>query len=136
MPAGRARTRSAIPEIGIASVIRFAIALCLAACCACTTPPTPDTTVIVGATLLNPSEPPMPHSVVIVKDDRVAAVGSQQMTPIPPGSSKVEAYGKYVRSADQNAAVQVGAPANLVIVSGDQQSAQVERRMTLGRWVQ
>lgn len=110
MPAGRARTRSAIPEIGIASVIRFAIALCLAACCACTTPPTPDTTVIVGATLLNPSEPPMPHSVVIVKDDRVAAVGSQQMTPIPPGSSKVEAYGKYVRSADQNAAVQVGRP--------------------------
>ena len=117
-------------------MIRFAIALCLAACCACTTPPTPDTTVIVGATLLNPSGPPLPHSVVIVKDDRVAAVGSQQMTPIPPGSSKVEAYGKYVRSADQNASVQVGAPANLVIVSGDQQSAPVERRMTAGRWVQ
>jgi hypothetical protein len=117
-------------------VIRFAIALCLALCCACTTPPTPDTKVIVGATLLNPSEPPLPHSVVIIKDDRVAAVGSQQMTPIPPGSSKVEAYGKYVRSSDQGAAVQAGSAANLVIVGGEEPSAQVERRMAGGRWVQ
>jgi hypothetical protein len=117
-------------------VIRFAIALCLAVCSACTTPPTPDTKVIVGATLLNPSEPPLPHSVVIVKDDRVAAVGSQQMTPIPPGSSKVEAYGKYVRPANHGVALQAGSPANLVIVDGDQQSAPVERRMTAGQWVQ
>ena len=79
-------------------MIRFLIVLCLAACCACTTPPAPDTTVIVGATLLYRSEPSLDHSVVVVKDGRIAAVGSQQMIPIPPGSTKIEAYGKYLDS--------------------------------------
>ncbi len=117
-------------------MIRFSLALILTLCCACSTPPTPDTKVIVGATLLNPSEPPIPHAIVIVKEDRVVAVGTQQMTPIPPGSSKIEAYGKFVRPSDAAGAVRSGSPANLIIVASDQSSAPVERRMTAGRWVE
>src|SRR4051794_6422223 len=114
MPAGRAHTRFAIPELGILSVIRFLNALCLAVCCACTTPPTPDTTVIVGATLMYRSEPSLEHSVVVVKDGRIAAVGPQQMTPIPPGSTKIEAYGKFLAPAENGEGLRVGTEANLV----------------------
>ena len=119
MPAGRARTGFAIPEIGILFVIRFLIALCLAACCACTTPPTPDTKVIVGATLMYRSEPSLEHSVVVIKDGHIAAVGSQQMTPIPPGSTKIEAYGKFLAAAENGEGLRIGSEANLVLFSAD-----------------
>ena len=41
------------------------------------------------------------------------------MTPIPPGSSKIEAYGKFVRPSDAAGAVRSGSPANLIIVASD-----------------
>lgn len=119
-------------------MIRSFIALCLAACCACSSPPTPDTTVIVGATLLYRSEPSLEHSVVVVKDGRIAAVGSQQMTPIPSGSTKIEAYGKYLAPAANGEALRVGSEADLVLFSADpnrDRSAKIERRMTAGRWI-
>ena len=58
------------------------------------------------------------------------------MTPIPPGSSKVEAYGKYV-IPESGGELKVGGKANLMISSSDPRiDNQVERRMTNGRWVQ
>jgi hypothetical protein len=117
-------------------VIRIVIAICMAACCACSNPPSPDTKVIIGATLLNGSQPPLRNAVVIVKEDVVDAIGTQQMTPIPPGSAKVEAYGKYL-VPQEGAELRVGGKANLVISSSDPRiNTTVERRMTNGRWVQ
>jgi hypothetical protein len=108
----------------------------MAVLCACTDPSSSDTKVIIGATLLNGSQPPLPNAVVIVKDDIVAAIGTQQMTPIPPGSSKVEAYGKFVMP-EQGAELKVGGAANLLISSSDPRTnTSVERRMTNGRWVE
>jgi hypothetical protein len=117
-------------------VIRLVIVICMAVLCACTDPSSPNTKVIVGATLLNGSQPPLQNSIVIVKDDVVSAIGTQQMTPIPPGSSKVEAYGKFVMP-ERGAELKVGGKANLLISSSDPRtSPTVERRMTNGRWVQ
>ena len=117
-------------------MIRIALAICLVALCACTDLPSSDTKVIIGATLLNGSQPPLANSVVIVKDDVVAAIGSQQMTPIPPGSSKVEAYGKFVMP-EPGGELRIGGKANLVISASDPRTkSDVERRMANGRWVQ
>jgi hypothetical protein len=117
-------------------VIRLVIAICMAVWCACTDPSSPNTKVIVGATLLNGSQPPLQNSVVIVKDEVISAIGTQQMTPIPPGSSKVEAYGKFV-SPEEGAELKVGGKANLLISSGNPRTnTTIERRMTNGRWVQ
>lgn len=70
-----------------------------------------------------------------MKDGRIAVVGTQQMTPIPPGSSKTEAYGKFVMHSDGD--LKVGSEANLVILAGDPKtSPKVERRMTGGRWIE
>jgi imidazolonepropionase-like amidohydrolase len=120
-------------------VIRFLIALCLVVLCGCTEPPTPDTKVIIGATLVRPSQPPMPNAVIVVKDDKIAAIGSQQMTPIPPASTKMEAYGKYVIPADGVGEMLPGTTADLVILSEDpvtNPNAKVERRMRGGRWIE
>jgi imidazolonepropionase-like amidohydrolase len=108
----------------------------MAALCACTDPSSSDTKVIVGATLLNGSQPPLQNAIVIVKDDVVSAIGTQQMTPIPPGSSKVEAYGKFVLP-EQGGELKVGGKANLLISSSDPRTGtNIERRMANGRWVQ
>ena len=117
-------------------MIRIVLAICTFVLWGCTNPPSSDTKVIIGATLLNGSQPPLPNAVVIVKDEVVDAIGTQQMTPIPPGSTKVEAYGKYVIPRE-GAELKVGDKANLVISSSDPRiSTTVERRMTNGRWVQ
>jgi len=110
--------------------------ICMAGLYACSNPPTPDTKVIVGATLIRESQAPLSHAVIVVKDDRIAAIGSQQMTPVPPGSSKVDAYGKFVAAAEQGNEMLVGSKANLVILSEHPaQHPTVERRMKEGRWI-
>ena len=121
-------------------MIRYFLAICLSLITGCSEPPSADTKVIIGATLIGGAGSPIPNSVIVVKDDVVSAVGTQQMTPIPPGSSKIEAYGKYVRHTEPNAPIQVGSKANLVLLSGDPGSGPVdslvERRMTDGRWTE
>jgi hypothetical protein len=57
------------------------------------------------------------------------------MTPIPPGSTKTEAYGKFLMHSQ--GALQAGAKANLVILDGGPATnPKIERRMTDGRWVE
>lgn len=102
---------------------------------ACSDPPPSDTKVIIGATLIRPPQSPTPYGIVIVKNDRIAAVGTQQMTPVPPGSAKTEAYGKYVAQSDGK--LEVGSKADLVILAGDPATnPKIERRMTNGQWVE
>jgi imidazolonepropionase-like amidohydrolase len=116
-------------------VNRFVLFLGLLALIACGDPPASDTKVIIGATLIRSPQPPIPYGIVIVKNDTIASVGTQQMTPVPPGSVNTEAYGKYLMHADGT--LQAGAKANLVILSGDPAAnPKIERRMTEGRWVE
>jgi imidazolonepropionase-like amidohydrolase len=116
-------------------VIRFLLFIAVLVLSACGDLPSSDTKVILGATLVHPTKPPTPYGVVVVKDGVITAVGAQQMIPIPPGSSKTEAYGKYVMHA--NGDLQIGAKADLVILAGDPKTnPKVERRMTGGRWVE
>ncbi len=50
---------------------------------------------IVGATLVDAKgKPPVPDSVVIVRDGRIAAAGSRSQVPIPNGMATVNAKGK------------------------------------------
>lgn len=116
-------------------MIRIASLVFLLTLCSCTEPPTPDTKVILGATLVQKTKPPIDHSVVIVKGDKIAAVGTQQMVPIPPTSAKVEAYGKFLTATED---IEPGKQADLIVFSSDPRKGapSVERRMVAGRWVQ
>lgn len=102
-------------------------------CAGCAEPPLPHTTVIVGATLLDGSNPPLANAVVVVRDGRIAAFGPQQTTPIPAGSDKVDAAGKYVAAADRATALAAGSRADLLLLAAD--SRTVERRMSGGKWI-
>ena len=99
----------------------------------CGEPPLPPTTVIVGATLLNGTTSPLPNSVVVVRDGRIAAYGPQQTTPIPAGSEKVDATGKYVAAAEPGSEIANGRPADMIVLGAD--SKTVERRMSGGKWI-
>lgn len=115
---------------------RLVFALSLLFLSACTEPPVSDTKAIIGATLVNASRSPLPYSIVVIKDDRIVAVGPQQVVPVPAGSAKIEAYGKFLK-LDSGEDIEVGAKANLVLLAGPPESnPKVERRMTDGRWVE
>ena len=116
-------------------MIRIAFFIGVLALAACGDLPSSNVKVIVGATLVHSSKAPTPYGVVVVKDDRIAAVGTQQMTPVPPGSVKTEAYGKYVMHSHGD--LQAGSKADLVILAGDPRTnPKVERRMTGGQWTE
>jgi hypothetical protein len=74
----------------------------------------------------------MEHSVIVVREGRIAAMGPQQSTPIPAGSEKVNGIGKYIISANRGVRIELGAPADLLLMSAD---ARIERRMIAGKWV-
>jgi len=116
-------------------VIRTAFFLAVLLLASCGDLPTSNVKVIVGATLVHSSQAATPYGVVVVKDDRIAAVGTQQMTPVPPGSQKTEAYGKFVMHSGGD--LQVGSKADLMVLAGDPKTnPRIERRMTAGKWVE
>jgi imidazolonepropionase-like amidohydrolase len=107
---------------------------------ACTEPALPETMVIVGATLIDGVNPPLSHSVVVVRDGRIAAVGPQQSTPIPAGSEKVDGYGKYITAANRGAKIEPGMAADLLLLASNplespENYERIERRMVSGKWV-
>lgn len=105
----------------------------------CGQPSATETEVIVGATLINPGKPPLEHSVIVVRDRAIFAVGPQQTTPIPPGSRKTEAYGKWITSPGTTA-LTPGSPADLLILKTDPRAVpgkreNAMREMKNGRWL-
>ena len=143
-PAGFAAAGSARIEIGnvvvTQSCLIAAAGMLALIALSCTEPPLPETKVIVGATLIDGINPPLSHSVVVVRDGKVSAVGPQQSVPIPAGSEKVEGYGKYITAANRGAKIEPGAPADLVLLAANPLENpgnydRIERRMVSGKWV-
>jgi hypothetical protein len=99
---------------------------------ACAEPPLADTKVIVGATLVDAANTPLAHSVIVIREGKISAVGPQQSTPIPAGSEKVNGTGKYIVAANRGARIEPGAPADLLLMSAND---KIERRMVAGKWV-
>jgi len=98
---------------------------------ACAEPALRETKVIVGATLKD-MNPPLSHSVVVIRDGKVSAIGPQQTTPIPKASQIIDATGKYLVSANRGAPLRVGDSANLLLLSANE---TIERRMVSGKWI-
>ncbi|MEZ5288358.1 MAG: amidohydrolase family protein [Vicinamibacterales bacterium] len=58
---------------------------------------TPAVTVIRGATLIDGSgRDPVPDTVIVIKGDRIAAIGPRASTTVPAGATVIEAAGRYV----------------------------------------
>lgn len=76
--------------------MRYVIALSLVLG-GCAPPVEPGKTkVILGATLLEAGAAPVSPSAIVVSDTQVLRAGTQAETPIPAGSEKVAAWGKFV----------------------------------------
>jgi len=120
-------------------LLRFAAALALLLA-ACVEPPVVETKVIVGGTLIDGVNAPLPHSVIVIREGRIAAAGPQQSTPIPAGSEKTDGSGKYVAAANRGMRIEPGAPADLLLLSANplerpENYEKIERRMIAGKWL-
>ena len=106
---------------------------CLLAACTlgCTSGDLP-VKVIVGATLI---DPPIPFSVIVIKDGKITDIGPQQTVPVPTASEKTNGTGKYVIPIESGAKLQVGAAADLLLVTDPRNSATAERTMRGGQWI-
>ncbi len=101
----------------------------------CTTGCTPSNLpvkVIVGASLV---DPPTPFSVIVIKDGKITDIGPQQTVPVPTESEKINGTGKYVIPIESGAKLQVGAAANLLLVTDPKNSSTAERTMRGGQWI-
>ena len=109
------------------------LAACLLAACtiACTTSDLP-VKVIVGATVL---DPPIPFSVIVIKDGKIADIGPQQTVPVPTASEKTNGTGKYIIPVERGAILRVGAPADLLLVADPKNRETAERSMRGGKWI-
>jgi N-acetylglucosamine-6-phosphate deacetylase len=85
--------------------------------------------VIVGARL---TDPPIDHSVVIIKDGVITAIGAQQTVPIPADSTKTNGLGQIVGAPDPSGKLTVGGPADLVLLD---ENHKVVKMMRAGKWI-
>jgi imidazolonepropionase-like amidohydrolase len=124
----------------ICPALRLAALLVLAlSCLSCYRTENP-TKVIVGAAVVNGTSVAIDKSVVVIRDGKIAALGTQQSTPVPVDSEKINGIGKYIVSTRRDATIATGAPADLQILSANplQDPAnykRVERSMVGGNWV-
>ncbi len=86
----------------------------------------------MGATLV---DPPIPFSVIVIKDGKITDIGPQQTVPVPTASEKINGTGKYVIPIESGAKLQVGTAANLLLVTDPKNSATAERTMRGGEWI-
>ncbi len=77
-------------------------------------------------------DPPIAHSVVIIKDGLISAIGPQQTVPIPADSTKTNGLGKIVAAPDPAGKLVAGGPADLVLLDENQ---KVVKTMRGGKWI-
>jgi hypothetical protein len=93
---------------------------------ACSVPTESGVKVIVGARVENPR---MDHSVVVIAEGKIRAVGTQAAVPVPKGSEITSGLGMTVMPLDGSGPLEAGAPANLVL------KGPTKRVMRNGEWV-
>jgi imidazolonepropionase-like amidohydrolase len=67
--------------------------------CATSPPSNEPVTAIVGATVIHPErddDPAVRDSTIVVRGNRIEAVGPSASTPVPPGARVIDAHGKWV----------------------------------------
>jgi hypothetical protein len=90
--------------------------------------------VIVGAQL-DPgrNQPRLEHSVIVIRDGKFQAVGTQASTPVPKGAQITSGMGKLVTPAPNAALIAPGEPADLVLRDAATNSAEMV--MHGGEWL-
>jgi len=73
------------------------LAVLIGACLAIAARAGAEDVAIVGATLIDGNGgPPMPYSIILVQDGRIAAVGAHGEVAIPAGATRIDAKGRWV----------------------------------------
>jgi hypothetical protein len=100
----------------------------------CTRPEDSGVIAVVGAKL-DPGggKPEIEYSVIVVKDGKFQAVGTQAATPVPKGAQITQGLGKLVEPATRGRVIEVGQPATFLL--RDAYTLSVEMQMLDGAWV-
>ncbi len=101
-------------------MLRAILILVVVLLAGCKTAEEPKTTAIIGAVLIDGNGgPPIPDSAVIVSGSTIRAAGPRATVPIPAGSEKVDASGKYLVPGLMDLHVHLGSRAGTQFVASD-----------------
>ncbi len=90
----------------------------------------PSTKAIIGAVLIDGNGgPPIADSVVVVAGTQIRAAGPRAGVPIPAGSEKIDASGKYLAPGLMDLHVHLGSRAGPGFVAADYTREQVEKNL-------
>ncbi len=98
--------------------------------CACTQPDGASVQVLIGGALDDGRGGVFDHSIVVVENGAVIAVGHQSSVPVPRGSAKVDTSAERIRPL-AGGTIETGRDANLELVDA---SGKVTRTMLKGKW--
>jgi hypothetical protein len=73
------------------------------------------------------------YAVVVIASGKIRAIGAQADVPVPKGAQAISAKGLVIRPLAQDARLESGAQADLVLVNP--QTGQAEKTMRDGEWV-
>jgi hypothetical protein len=105
--------------------------LCALTLCACTPAGESGVKVIAGARLEpGGGRPAIEYSVIVIAQGKFRAVGTQSATPVPKGSEITRGLGMTARPLSEDAPIEAGRAANLILEGGGQR-----REMRDGQWV-
>lgn len=102
---------------------------------ACTEPDGASGQIAIVGARLEPSldAEPIPFSVVVIADGKIAAAGPQASTPVPKGAETIQGAGRVIQPSPYTATIAPGNPANLLIRNAE--TLAPEAVMRDGQWV-
>ena len=96
------------------------------------TPATGNVKAFVGATLVDGTGgPPLPDAVIVVRDQRIVAVGPAKTTPVPAGATRIDVAGRTIVPGMINSHGHIGSTFGLESGAAQNTAENVQRQLAL-----
>jgi imidazolonepropionase-like amidohydrolase len=120
----------------MARLLRSAVAASMSAFVLCLSvagqaPPRGNVKAFVGATVIDGTGDPLPAAVIVVRDQRIVAVGPAKSTAVPEGATRIDVAGRTIVPGMINSHGHVGSTLGLESGTAQNTAENVQRQLAL-----